>query len=85
MARNAAPSAIGDGISSAQAGVLHEASKTVTPTQNADETVKNRLHVYATQTAPLLEHYRNRSRLVSVAGEGPIDAIRGAVRQVLGR
>jgi len=47
--------------------------------------VNNRLHVYATQTAPLLEHYRNRSRLVSVAGEGPIDAIRGAVRQVLGR
>ena len=52
---------------------------------DTDETVKNRLHVYATQTAPLLEYYRNRSRLVSVAGEGPIDAIRGAVRQVLGR
>ena len=52
---------------------------------DTDETVKNRLRVYATQTAPLLEHYRNRSRLVSVAGEGPIGAIRGAVRQVLGR
>jgi adenylate kinase len=52
---------------------------------DTDETVKNRLHVYTTQTAPLLEYYRNRSRLVSVAGEGPIDAIRGAVRQVLGR
>ena len=52
---------------------------------DTDETVKNRLHIYATQTAPLLEYYRNRSRLVSVAGEGPIDAIRGTVRQVLGR
>ena len=52
---------------------------------DTDETVKNRLRVYVTQTAPLLEHYRNRSRLVSVAGEGPIGAIRGAVRQVLGR
>ena len=52
---------------------------------DTEETVKNRLHIYATQTAPLLEYYRNRSRLVSVAGEGPIDAIRGTVRQVLGR
>ena len=52
---------------------------------DAEETAKNRLRVYATQTAPLLEYYRNRSRLVSVAGEGSIDAIRGAVRQALGR
>jgi len=52
---------------------------------DTDETVKNRLRVYATQTAPLLEHYRNRSRLVSVAGEGAVDAIRGAVRQALGK
>ena len=52
---------------------------------DTDEAVKNRLHVYATQTAPLLEYYRNRSRLVAVPGEGPIDAIRGAIRQILGR
>jgi adenylate kinase len=52
---------------------------------DTDETVKNRLRVYATQTEPLLEHYRNRSRLVAVGGEGPIDVIRGAVRQALGR
>ncbi|HMH54189.1 MAG TPA: adenylate kinase [Candidatus Acidoferrum sp.] len=52
---------------------------------DTDDTVKNRLRVYATQTAPLLEHYDHRSRLVSVAGEGPIDAIRSAVRQALGR
>jgi adenylate kinase len=52
---------------------------------DAEETAKNRLRVYATQTAPLLEHYRNRSRLVAVPGEGPIDAIRGAIRKALGR
>jgi adenylate kinase len=52
---------------------------------DADETVRNRLRVYATQTEPLLEYYRNRSRLVAVSGEGSIDAIRGAVRQALGR
>jgi adenylate kinase len=52
---------------------------------DTDEAIKNRLHVYATQTAPLLDHYRHRSRLVSVAGEGPVDAIRGAIRRVLDR
>jgi adenylate kinase len=52
---------------------------------DTDETVKNRLRVYATQTAPLLDYYRDRSRLVSVAGEGPVETIRGALRQVLGR
>ena len=52
---------------------------------DTDETIKNRLRVYATQTEPLLEYYRNRSRLVAVSGEGSSDAIRGAVRQALGR
>ena len=52
---------------------------------DTDETIKNRLRVYATQTEPLLEYYCNRSRLVAVSGEGSIDAIRGAVRQALGR
>ena len=52
---------------------------------DTDETVKNRLRVYATQTAPLLEHYRNLSRLVAVSGEGSIDTIRGAIRQALSR
>jgi adenylate kinase len=50
-----------------------------------DETVKNRLSVYATQTEPLLQYYRNRSRLVAVPGEGAVDAIRGAIRRALER
>jgi adenylate kinase len=52
---------------------------------DTDETVKNRLRVYATQTAPLLDYYRSQSRLVAVAGEGPVETIRGALRRVLGR
>jgi adenylate kinase len=52
---------------------------------DTDETVKNRLKVYATQTEPLFQYYRNLSRLVAVPGEGPIDAIRGAIRQAVGR
>jgi adenylate kinase len=47
--------------------------------------VRNRLNVYATQTEPLLQHYRNRSRLVSVSGEGSIESIRATIRQALAR
>ncbi len=47
---------------------------------DSDATVRNRLEVYERQTAPLLEHYKNRGFLVHVAGEGPIEAIRAKVR-----
>lgn len=47
---------------------------------DAEATVRNRLAVYARQTAPLLEYYRQRGLLASVRGEGSIDEIRGAVR-----
>lgn len=50
---------------------------------DAEATVRNRLTVYATQTEPLLEYYRNRARLVSVPGEGLVDAIRGAIRRAI--
>ena len=47
---------------------------------DSDATVRNRLEVYERQTAPLLDHYKDRGRLVHVAGEGPIEAIRAKVR-----
>lgn len=46
-----------------------------------EATVLNRLNVYARQTAPLLDWYRGRGLLVSVAGEGPIADIRRGVRE----
>jgi adenylate kinase len=52
---------------------------------DSEATVRNRLKVYATQTEPLLSYYRDRSRLVTVGGEGSVDAIRGAIRQALAR
>jgi adenylate kinase len=52
---------------------------------DTDEAIKTRLGVYGTQTAPLLDYYRNRSLLASVPGVGTIEAIGGAVRQALGR
>ena len=50
---------------------------------DTEATVRNRLRVYAAQTAQLLEYYRNRARLVSVSGEGPIEAIRRAIRDAI--
>jgi adenylate kinase len=52
--------------------------------QRADDseaTVRNRLRVYDTQTAPLLDDYRRRGRLSTVRGEGAIETIRAALRQ----
>lgn len=47
---------------------------------DTEATVRNRLTVYGRQTAPLLDHYRNRGLLSTVQGEGGIEEIRGAVR-----
>jgi adenylate kinase len=47
---------------------------------DTEATVRNRLGVYARQTAPLLDWYRARGLLGSVRGEGAISDIRGAVR-----
>jgi adenylate kinase len=51
---------------------------------DSDATVQNRLEVYERQTAPLLDHYKDRGLLVHVAGEGPIEAIRAKVRAAAG-
>ncbi len=51
---------------------------------DSEATVRHRLEVYARQTAPLLAYYSERGLLVPVAGEGSIDAVRRAVRAVVG-
>jgi adenylate kinase len=51
---------------------------------DSEATVRNRLHVYDRQTTPLLDYYRDRSRLRTVAGEGPMDAIGAAIRRAVG-
>lgn len=48
---------------------------------DSETTVKTRLAVYARQTAPLLDYYRDQSLLATVPGEGAIDAIRAAIRR----
>jgi adenylate kinase len=48
---------------------------------DSEATVRKRLQVYATQTAPLLEYYRERHLLSPVSGEGAIEAVRAALRR----
>ena len=49
-----------------------------------EATVRKRLQVYAEQTAPLLDRYRKRGGLATVAGEGKIDAINATIRRAVG-
>jgi len=46
-----------------------------------EETVRARLAVYATQTVPLLDYYRDRRLLSTVSGEGDVAAVGRAIRK----
>ncbi|MBI4253837.1 MAG: adenylate kinase [Candidatus Rokubacteria bacterium] len=50
---------------------------------DGEKTARNRLEVYAKRTAPLLDHYRAGGRLVTIRGEGPIEAIRYAIHEAV--
>lgn len=68
-----------------QAGVCDKCGTAlVQRADDSEETVKNRLRVYGTQTAPLLDHYRARNVLTTVRGEGGIDRIRDDIRAAAG-
>jgi adenylate kinase len=51
---------------------------------DGEATARNRLAVYQKQTSPLLEYYRRRGLLRTVAGEGPVEKIRQALRDAAG-
>jgi adenylate kinase len=48
---------------------------------DSEATVRNRLTVYARQTAPLLDYYRGRDLLTTINAEGSIAAIQDAIRR----
>lgn len=50
-----------------------------------EATVSNRLHVYETQTSPLIAWYEERGILRRVSGEGEIDEISRRIRGAIGR
>ena len=52
-------------------------------TDDTEETVRNRLRVYAERTAPVADYYAERGLLTRVLGEGSIDEIFQRVRSIL--
>lgn len=50
-------------------------SKLVQRDDDKEETVRNRLKVYQEQTAPLIDYYRRKGKLVDIDGSGGIDAV----------
>jgi adenylate kinase len=48
---------------------------------DSEATVRHRLHVYAQQTSPLLDYYRQRGQLAAINGVGAIATIRDAIRR----
>ena len=50
-------------------------SKLIQRDDDKEETVRRRLNVYKEQTAPLVEHYRKKGRLVDIDGSSGIDAV----------
>jgi adenylate kinase len=48
-------------------------------TDDTAEVVENRLAVYEQQTAPILDYYRQRERLISVNGNRPVDEVTWSV------
>lgn len=68
-----------DGVCDCCGGELYQRE------DDGEATVANRLRVYARQTAPLLDYYRDRGLLQPIAGAGQVDAVRMAIHQVLDR
>ena len=48
---------------------------------DSEATVRHRLQVYAQQTSPLLDYYRQRGQFAPINGEGAIGTIRDAIRR----
>jgi adenylate kinase len=50
---------------------------------DSEETVRNRMKVYAEQTAPVIDHYASQGVLSRVLGDGSIDEVFQRIRGVL--
>jgi adenylate kinase len=50
-----------------------------------EETVKKRLGVYFSQTAPLIDYYRRQGKLLAVNGEGGVDRVTERIISALRR
>ncbi|WAL61094.1 adenylate kinase [Thermocoleostomius sinensis] len=50
---------------------------------DTEEVIRNRLSVYREQTAPLIDFYRERNKLVSVDGNQSIETVSAALDQIV--
>jgi adenylate kinase len=50
---------------------------------DTEDVIRNRLAVYREQTAPLIDFYRQRNKLVSVDGNQPIEAVTATLDQIV--
>ena len=58
--------------------------KTSGRSDDTDETViRNRFSVYTNETSPVAEYYKKARKLKSIHGEGSVDEINAALRQVI--
>jgi len=48
-----------------------------------EETISNRLKVYAQQTAPVKEHYQKKGQFFSVDGQMPVEKVQEAIQAIL--
>ena len=56
-----------------------------TRSDDTPETLKHRLSVYYTNTAPLLAYYRNQGKLATIDGMAPIEIVTRAIADVIDR
>ena len=49
-----------------------------------EDTIRNRLEVYQSQTAPLIDFYRDQGLLKTVVAEGAIDSVYAALKTAIG-
>lgn len=58
-------------------------AKLVQRKDDTEETVRERLRVYHAQTAPVIEYYRKRGRMLFVDGMGTIEQVNAAIKTLL--
>ncbi len=57
----------------------------ITRKDDTAETVKNRLSVYSSQTAPLIDYYGEQNKLIVIDGNGEIEKVSEAIKLALSK
>jgi adenylate kinase len=52
-------------------------------TDDTPETIRTRLALFHSETAPLVEHYRTRGNLIGIHGDRPVDSVFAEIQRAL--